>query len=447
VVFALAAILVGGFPTVERVWASSQDPDPAITITGTERLVWDQSAESAGELAGFRFVFYVDNEPIEAPTVVCDSGRSAFAFSCSSPLPPLTSGEHVVQVATLGADSVESPRSSPISLVMMNTEAGVQPSSTQNRSFITSDGIRLNATLLATGIEDATDLAVISGGRIVIAERAGRIRLFQPGKRSLDLAATLTDVDSSTPGSGLLAIAASGELDQTATVYVVHTTSSGARLARFASDAHGLTARATLLDGLPVSREHPHASLRIGPDRKLYLALDDAGKAERVGDLGSMNGKVLRLNVDGTTPSDASGGLLYADGVNRPTAMAWSVDGSLFWLTGFGADGAQELRRNAVGLRATTKEITRSSLPSWMDTSAMLVYRRDERSSLNGDLLIAGTLAQSILRARITASGSIESSEWLFTDELDGIRAMTVDATGTIYLCTEGSLIRITVQD
>lgn len=447
-VFVLAAIMVGSGPAVSDLFARGQDPDlgAAFAVTGTERLEWDQGAPSAVELASYRFIFYVDDESIDAPAVRCDSGVSASVFSCSSPLPRLTPGAHAVQVATLGADSVESARSSPINLLMINTEDSVQPPSTQNRRFITSDGIELNASVLATDIEDATDLAVIGGGRVVIAERAGRIRLFQPGKASLGVAATLTDVDSSTPGSGLLAIAASGEVDQAGAVYVVHTTASGARLVRFAADELGLSSRATLLDGLPLSREHPHASLRIGPDRKLYLALDDAGKAERVGDLGSMNGKVLRMNVDGTTPSDASGGLLYAAGMNRPTAMAWSVDGSLFWLAGSDANGADELRRSAVGLTATTREMTRSSLPSWMDTSAIFTYRNDARSPLNGDLLIAGGLAQSILRARVGASGSIESSEWLFTGQLDGVRGMTMDASGTIYLCTKNSLIRITVQ-
>jgi hypothetical protein len=41
----------------------------------------------------------------------------------------------------------------------------------------------------------------------------------------------------------------------------------------------------------------PAASLRFGPDRRLYAAFDDGGEARQAGDAASPNGKILRLNA------------------------------------------------------------------------------------------------------------------------------------------------------
>jgi glucose/arabinose dehydrogenase len=449
----VAALLICGEPTAPHSLAFGQEPDPdlvAIPVTGTERLEWDQFASSATELARLRFVIYVDNAPIDAADVACGSEPGPAGFSCSAQLPSLTPGPHFVDVSAVRVtpESEESPRSAAISLLVKDTSEITKASPAgAHGTFVTTDGIKLNTSILATGLVDATDLAVLGGGRIAIAERAGRIRLFEPGAGSLGIAATLTDLDASAPGSGLLAIAASGRFDPTGTIYVVYTTARGTRLARYAADDHGLSARAILLDGLPVSTANPHMSMRIGPDRKLYLALDDGGDAERVDDLGSMSGKVLRLNLDGTTPSD-SGSRVYATGLNHPTAMAWSADASMFWISGFDSAGLESLNQMA-GVATATRRDTAAQfrLPSSTGKPAVLTYQSESRSPLNGNLLIAGDRSRSILRARIAAKRTIERAESLFDGTIDGVRAMALDPSGAIYMCTANSLIRIAVQN
>src|SRR5262249_58825954 len=60
---------------------------------------------------------------------------------------------------------------------------------------------------------------------------------------------------------------------------------------------------------------HDGGVLRIGPDNKLYVGVGDSGNGDNQGgpgsstnpyaqDLNSLNGKVLRLNLDGTPPND-----------------------------------------------------------------------------------------------------------------------------------------------
>jgi glucose/arabinose dehydrogenase len=86
-----------------------------------------------------------------------------------------------------------------------------------------------------------------------------------------------------------------------------------------------------LLAGVPASST-PSAALRFGPDGKLYAAFDDGGDARRRKDAASLNGKIVRLNVDGTTPADAPGATpVYADGLGSPIAIGWDPPTGTLW--------------------------------------------------------------------------------------------------------------------
>lgn len=80
-----------------------------------------------------------------------------------------------------------------------------------------------------------------------------------------------------------------------------------------------LGANGTILEGLPASNDHNSAKLAIGPDLKLYYTIGDQGNNQfardclpilaRVlptfpDDFTNYPGKLLRMNLDGTVPSD-----------------------------------------------------------------------------------------------------------------------------------------------
>ena len=76
------------------------------------------------------------------------------------------------------------------------------------------------------------------------------------------------------------------------------------RVVRFRETGGGLTERKVIIEDIPAAQFHAGTRLRFGPDGKLYVTTGDATTREIAQRLDSLGGKVLRLNDDGTVPTD-----------------------------------------------------------------------------------------------------------------------------------------------
>jgi glucose/arabinose dehydrogenase len=80
-----------------------------------------------------------------------------------------------------------------------------------------------------------------------------------------------------------------------------------------------------LLDRIPSAAFHHGGRLEIGPDQKLYAATGDATIPESAQQLASLNGKILRMNLDGSIPADNPfpNSYIYSYGHRNPQGLAW----------------------------------------------------------------------------------------------------------------------------
>jgi glucose/arabinose dehydrogenase len=116
-------------------------------------------------------------------------------------------------------------------------------------------------------------------------------------------------------------------------------------IVRLESDDGGLTAaRVTTVLDMPDEQQAPShqiSNVSIGPDGKLYFHMGDTHHAPHAQDLNTMRGKILRMNLDGSAPTDnpfydASNGIAAADyvfalGFRNPFGGAWrAADGMLY---------------------------------------------------------------------------------------------------------------------
>ncbi|WP_212832494.1 sorbosone dehydrogenase family protein [Catellatospora sp. TT07R-123] len=117
------------------------------------------------------------------------------------------------------------------------------------------------------------------------------------------------------------------------------------KVVRFHSTDGGLTAASAStvirMDKEPQSASHQISNLSIGPDGKLYVHMGDGMDPNRAQDKNSFRGKILRMNLDGSAPSDnpfydSSDGIdshdyIFAYGLRNPFGGAWRAsDGKLY---------------------------------------------------------------------------------------------------------------------
>lgn len=87
-----------------------------------------------------------------------------------------------------------------------------------------------------------------------------------------------------------------------------------------------------LLDKIPSGSWHHGGRIKIGPDDKLYATAGDAYESDTAQDTRSLGGKILRMNLDGSIPSDnpLPNSYVYSYGHRNPQGITWSPDGTLY---------------------------------------------------------------------------------------------------------------------
>lgn len=426
-------------------------PDPIevvqpFRVTGAERLAWDQPAASYDELRNLGFLAQIEGaESVSLLNVECRSTPGPNGFACTSRLPSLPDGAHVLRVSAYSNRnrSEPGPPSEPLLLEFgRSSDAALVASGL--RRFVTADGVELIITTVVSGLETPTALAALPDGRLIVAEARGTVRVIREGTLVPDPALTLTGIATG-DGRGLLAMTADRDFESTALIYTLHTTEDGLRLSRHTLHEDHFVDTVTLVDGLPVSEAWPSVALGMGPDRHLFVGLDDAGDPDRSEDLGSYSGKVLRFSADGTTPDDqAAASPVYLAGVHRPTAVTWDGDAPDVWITEAGVNGAARLTRSERHDTDPATAVGRFLLPTGTSPLDAVFYSFEAIPAFTGNLFIVSGDAHAILRVRFDEDRGVADSEWLLRGQVGPIRTVAVDTGGAIYVATDHAVMRIT---
>ncbi|WP_163527583.1 PQQ-dependent sugar dehydrogenase [Halobacillus ihumii] len=87
-----------------------------------------------------------------------------------------------------------------------------------------------------------------------------------------------------------------------------------------------------ILEDIPGANFHNGGRIEIGPDQKLYVTTGDSLNGELAQDRGSLAGKILRINLDGSVPEDNpfEGSYVYSYGHRNPQGLVWDKSGQLY---------------------------------------------------------------------------------------------------------------------
>ena len=428
-------------------------PSGGETITGAERIGWDQPASDAVDLSTFRYAMYVDGTRTELAGVTCAPSTGPARFACTARLPALTPGAHALQIASFVVDgsTLESARSAALNVTVAPLTASATPPPQAAAGLVRArDAESMRVETLLDRVDDPVDLAFAPDGRLFVAERSAVVRVLAPGAAGNE---PVTSRVAAAPRGTLLALTIDPQFARTHFVYVLLAAPADdggwrSSIARLREVAGTLADATVILDGIRLSAA-PAGALRFGPDALLYAAFDGGDDPRLAGDPASFNGKVLRLNADGTTPRDQPGGTpVVASDLASPVGVAWL--GHAMWIADRRSDGASRLRTIA-GVRpgsdrshAPTGAIvgraaTAYTLPTGIVATALA-------ATGDGALLVSSSGGAGLLRVRIDYGTQAPIAiERLLADGAD-VRAAALAADGTIAFATAGAIRRLVAR-
>lgn len=216
-------------------------------------------------------------------------------------------------------------------------------------------------TLLLGNIDHVSSMAIAPDGRIFIARQGGQIRIYKNGVMLPTPFATVPTVSSNE--EGLLGVTFDPAFAANGYVYAYFTAQTPNRhnvVWRFTANGDvAVPASQVELIALDDRTQTVHAggALRFGPDGKLYIGSGDAGTGTNAQTLASTSGKLLRINADGSIPTNnpfygSTSGVyrsIWAWGLRNPFTMDFQPGTGLLYINDVGAATWEEVNAGQAG--------------------------------------------------------------------------------------------------
>lgn len=234
-----------------------------------------------------------------------------------------------------------------------------------------SGGISLPAGFqvqtVATGLTGATALETTPDGRVLICEQTGMLRVVRDD-RLLPTPALTLPVEAWWE-RGLIGVTIDPDFPRTPHIYVCYVAKEPYphhRIGRFTmqGDVADPASEVLLLEGDDqqklggnVPAGHQGGALHFGPDGKLYIAIGEQTAGAPSQTLDTFQGKLLRINADGSIPDDnpfvsqTSGKYraIWAIGLRNPFTFAIRRGNGDMCINDIGGDKFEEINRGAAG--------------------------------------------------------------------------------------------------
>lgn len=298
-------------------------------------------------------------------------------------------------------------------------------------------------TTLVTGLEHPWGMVFLPEGDILVTERPGRLRLINDNKLVKEPIKGVPEVFARGQG-GLLDISLHPKFNENKYVYLTYAAgdqdANHTVLARGKYDGTQLTDVKVIFEGnkMKSGGQHFGSVLAWLPDGTLLMSIGDGGNPpvkidgmlarDQAQNLGSHNGKVMRLNGNGTAPQDnpfvdkpGAQPHIWSYGHRNIQGIAVDTAGKHVWTTEHGPRGGDELNLTEAGKNygwpkasfgrdyKTNELVTpHESLPGMVDplvvwtpvtaASGLAFYTGSKFPGWKGDLFSGGLVTQDVRR-------------------------------------------------
>lgn len=337
---------------------------------------------------------------------------------------------------------------------------------------------------LALQVETVSDalarpwsISLLDDQRAFVTEKEGTLQLVDLRDGSMREIEGMPDVFTESQ-AGLLGTVLHPDFADNGWFYVSYVKPLGndkttTAVMRFTFDGQKITDQQPIFEAAIESDNKGHFGSRMVFDRDgyLYITLGDRRNRPAVQDMSAHNGKLIRLNDDGSIPAsnpfadgDDIAKPIYSLGHRNAQGLALREDGSM-WNSEHGPRGGDEINKlrpaanygwpvitygkeyigGDIG-EGTHKEGLEQPVHYYVPsiaTSDMVFYKGAEFAEWQGDLLVTSLAGSHLNRLRFDGDAVVAEHRHL-EDLKERLRDIALDSQGLIYLVTDsGKLLRI----
>jgi len=298
---------------------------------------------------------------------------------------------------------------------------------------------------------------------IWMTERNGKISKIDPLDGNTVFSYTISDVFAQGEG-GLLGMVQHPDFINNGQFFVVYNYNKNSvyteKVVRLTYSNNAVSNPVTILDNIPAAGIHNGSRLVISNEAspKLYISTGDANNIALVQNSNSLAGKILRINLDGSIPSDnpTPGNPLWTIGHRNPQGMV--LANNILYSSEHGPNIEDEINiiekgrnygwSNVNGPCNEPGEISfcttnNVKVPIWSTGNSTLAtcgldyYNADRIPQWKNSLLLVTLKDATLYQLQLSTNGqTITGSKQYFRSSWGRLRDVCVSPAGRVYVCT-----------
>ena len=316
-----------------------------------------------------------------------------------------------------------------------------------------------------TGLDIPWEIIYGPDGYIWTTERKGIISRIDPVAQTKTVILNIVSSVYQNSESGLLGMVLHPNFATNPEVFIAYTYGTFSNLrekvVKYTYNGTNLVNPVIILDNIIGNTTHNGSRLLIMPDNTLLFSTGDAQNQLFPQDINDLNGKLLRINLDGTIPADnpIAGNPVYSIGHRNVQGLLLHPNGKIY-MSEHGASTDDEFQvaepgrnygwPNVEGFCNTSNEQSfctannvKEPLLAWTPTIApsdLVYYENAAFPEFNNKVLMTVLKDKKLIAMQLDGTGnSVLSQTHYLTNQYGRLRDICVGAQKEIYLATNGS--------